>query len=127
MNSYFLNRIIVAGTRQWEDKRLFKRSIDAALGRLTGRVLFISGGCPSGPDDIIVRYCKTYKRDILIMPAQWDLHGRSAGMVRNSEMAKIATGLIAFWDMESPGTRHMIETMKKQSKPVWVTSTKEKP
>jgi hypothetical protein len=33
-------------------------------------------------------------------------------------MAKVANGLIAFWDGKSHGTKHMIETMQKLNKPV---------
>lgn len=46
-------------------------------------------------------------------PADWDLHGRSAGYIRNEQMAEYADGLIAFWDGSSRGTRHMINTAKK--------------
>ena len=47
------------------------------------------------------------------MPAKWDKHGNSAGMIRNSQMADYADGLIALWDGESRGTKNMIETASK--------------
>jgi glycerophosphoryl diester phosphodiesterase len=43
-------------------------------------------------------------------PANWDLYGKRAGYLRNTEMADYADGLIAFWDGESKGTKHMIDT-----------------
>lgn len=39
-------------------------------------------------------------------------HGKAAGYLRNTEMAKNADALVAFWDGMSLGTRHMIETAK---------------
>ena len=40
--------------------------------------------------------------------------------IRNREMAEEADVLLAFWDQKSPGTKHMVETMKKMEKPVHV-------
>ena len=39
---------------------------------------------------------------------------KAAGMVRNAEMAKCSDALIAFWDGESSGTRHMINFARKR-------------
>ena len=53
-------------------------------------------------------------------PAYWDKYGKSAGFIRNAEMGEYADALIAFWDGVSPGTKHMIQTMKRNKKPYWV-------
>lgn len=53
-------------------------------------------------------------------PADWNKHGRSAGYIRNTQMADFADALVAFWDGQSKGTAHMINTMKKLNKPVHV-------
>lgn len=42
-------------------------------------------------------------------PADWEKYGKSAGYRRNAQMADDAEVLIAFWDGQSKGTRHMIE------------------
>ena len=47
-------------------------------------------------------------------PADWDLDGKSAGFKRNVKMAEYADALVAFWDGESKGTKHMIETAKEK-------------
>ena len=46
-------------------------------------------------------------------PADWEQYGPRAGYIRNSEMAKVATHLIAFWDGRSKGTKHMIDIARK--------------
>ncbi|MGH8159274.1 MAG: hypothetical protein ACREPQ_14230 [Rhodanobacter sp.] len=43
-------------------------------------------------------------------PAEWDRYGRShAGVIRNQQMARVATHLVAFWDGASTGTASMIK------------------
>lgn len=49
---------------------------------------------------------------LTIFKADWDKHGKAAGFKRNTEMAKYADALIAFWDGKSKGTKHMIDTAK---------------
>jgi hypothetical protein len=39
----------------------------------------------------------------------WDGLGKKAGYLRNEQMAKYADALIAFWDGNSKGTKHMID------------------
>ena len=53
-------------------------------------------------------------------PADWGRLGKRAGYVRNTEMAKFADVLVAFWDGNSKGTKHMIDVMEKLGKPVYV-------
>lgn len=43
-------------------------------------------------------------------PAQWKRYGKAAGYIHNTEMAKNADALVAFWDSHSLGTKHMIAT-----------------
>ena len=50
---------------------------------------------------------------IKMYPADWDQYGKSAGYIRNKQMADVADMLIAFWDGESRGTAHMIATARK--------------
>lgn len=100
---------IVSGSRGFNDKKLFHEKILDFLEDVSEPVLFISGEAHSGPDDFIISWCKRYGYPCKRMPADWEKHGRSAGYIRNIEMAKIATNLISFWDGISPGTAHMIE------------------
>lgn len=54
------------------------------------------------------------------IPAQWDKHGKSAGPIRNREMASQADALIAIWDGQSRGTKNMIDTAKAMGLQVYV-------
>lgn len=53
-------------------------------------------------------------------PADWRRLGKAAGRARNWEMARYADALVAVWDGKSGGTRHMIETARKQGLKVFV-------
>lgn len=50
------------------------------------------------------------------MPANWSRYGRSAGYIRNQEMADYVgpSGmLVAVWDGQSRGTQHMIDIARR--------------
>lgn len=113
-------RIIVAGSRGWDDYRLLNDVISTVVSMLDQPVLFISGKAKSGADDLIIRWCE--ENEILCMecPADWDKHGKSAGYVRNAEMAEIGNRLIVFWDGVSKGTKHMIDIAKAKNIPTQI-------
>ena len=58
------------------------------------------------------------------MPACWYYARRRAGFLRNEDMLAIADALVAFWDGESHGTKHMIEISQEKGIPVWVFNYK---
>jgi glycerophosphoryl diester phosphodiesterase len=59
-----------------------------------------------------------------VFPAEWDKYGKSAGYRRNEQMAQYAEVLVAFWDYNSPGTRHMINLAKQYNLEVHVIDTR---
>lgn len=87
--------------------------------------------------NIICKYCGVAKGvDLLgkqwainngvpvkMFPANWKLHGNKAGFIRNVEMANYANALIAIWDGESSGTKHMIGIAKKLKLRVFIYLT----
>lgn len=72
----------------------------------------VSGGA-RGADKLGEVWARQHGIPIKRMPADWAKHKKSAGPIRNTEMAKYADGLIAFWDGKSPGTKDMIEKATK--------------
>lgn len=113
-------RIIVAGTRQWADKRMFHDTLVEYLGRFEDPVLFISGAARSGADRLIIDWSKKYKYPCLETPADWDNYGISAGYKRNEEMLELATHLLCYWDTKSRGTAHMRQIAT--AKPIPITT-----
>ena len=72
-------------------------------------ICLVSGAASSGPDDMIIRWCKENNYPCFEMPADWDTHGKSAGFIRNREMRLVCSHALGFWDGLSPGTQEMIE------------------
>lgn len=53
-------------------------------------------------------------------PAKWEILGKSAGPIRNQEMANYADALIAIWDGKSRGTKDMIDKATKKGLKVFI-------
>lgn len=108
-----LVRVIVAGTRGFNDKQLFHKCLLDYLRRrhLNHLVRFVSGAARSGADRLIIDWCQVYPYRCEEYPADWDTHKRAAGFIRNAEMGRIGDELLAFWDGVSKGTEHMIGVM----------------
>lgn len=108
-------KVIVAGGRDFNDYNLLKTKLDRILcnKRNTHQICILSGKA-TGADSLGERYAHENGFQVLSFPANWNLYGRQAGVKRNAEMANEANALIAFWDGESHGTKHMIEIATKK-------------
>lgn len=81
----------------------------------------MQGGCPQGPDSLAKKWALETGMDHEEVPAKWAEHGKAAGPIRNREMARRATSLLAFWDGKSRGTASMIwEGLKASLSPIHV-------
>ena len=107
------SRVIVAGGREFNDYELLKSTLDGLFSRLKDEDIQIVCGEARGADSLGKRYAQEHGIRVVSFPAEWDRFGKSAGYRRNVEMAEYANALVAFWNGESKGTNHMIETAKK--------------
>jgi hypothetical protein len=101
-------KVIIAGSRTFNDYELLKRVCNETLTTITE----IVSGTANGADKLGERYAKEKGYSIKQFPADWNKHGKSAGYIRNKQMAEYADALIAFWDGKSKGTKHMIDLAK---------------
>ena len=114
-------KIIVAGSRDFNDFEYFSLCMEEVISRFSNeKIIFITGKARSGADALIIDWCKLNNYGWLEYPADWDKHGKSAGYIRNTEMCKIATELVVFWDSISKGTKHMIDISKKKKIPITI-------
>ena len=102
-------KIIVAGGRDFINKSIAFTVLDSIV---KDDDVIISGHA-RGADTLGEFYAKEHGLKMELYPAEWDKYGRSAGPIRNRQMAEAADALIAFWDGKSRGTKNMIETAKK--------------
>jgi hypothetical protein len=105
-------KVIIAGSRGFNNYELLKTEVKAFLEGV--EQIEVVSGTASGADKLGEIYAREVNYSIKKFPANWDLHGKSAGMKRNYEMACYADALICFWDGKSRGTANMIEVAKKR-------------
>ena len=114
-----MTRVIIAGSRQFNDYKLMLNTLDELGVHLINTidpVEIISGHAP-GADTLGEKFAKAYGYTLKIFTADWNKYGKAAGPIQNEEMAKYASEadrgiLIAFPVGESRGTRNMIKLAK---------------
>lgn len=118
-------RIIIAGGRDFNDYNLLKEKVDNLISekRKTHQIYIVSGKA-RGADSLGEKYANENGLNIVEFPADWDKFGKSAGYKRNVEMAENADALIAFWDGDSRGTKHMIDIAKEKNLPTRIIKYK---
>lgn len=112
-------KVIIAGSRNFNDYELLKEKTDELLSNVIKEgydITIISGGA-RGADRLAERYAKERGFNLVVYNADWNKYGKSAGYRRNIEMSKIGDALIAFWDGQSRGTKNMISIMMLAKKP----------
>lgn len=109
-------KTIIAGSRTITNPQIVRNAILAAGWPITE---VVCGGA-RGVDDLGALWAKENGVPVKLMRADWTLHGKAAGPIRNDEMAKYAEALIAVWDGQSRGTKHMIESARERGLKVCV-------
>lgn len=116
-------KVIIAGGRDFTDRNKFIEEMHA-LAQTKCKIVIteVVCGMAKGADTLGKDWAETLGIPVKKFYAEWTKHqkpGRKnpAGIIRNTQMADYADALIAFWDGESRGTKHMIETMRKLNKP----------
>jgi hypothetical protein len=147
-------RIIIAGTRDFDDYQLLERKCKEILESLCTccddfkEHFEIVSGCAKGADTLGEAFAHRYKIPVKKCPAQWDniteppvfiktgprgnKYNALAGKVRNEQMAIYASqkgfddgALIAFWDGKSSGTKNMIDLADKYGIQKFIINYKE--
>ena len=112
-------RVIIAGSRHITDPNVVTLAVEASGFRVTSVV----SGCAPGVDWLGEQYANGNDLPIDPQPAHWG-HGKTydgaAGFKRNLRMTRVADALVAIWDGQSPGTRHMISVARTAGLKVYV-------
>lgn len=118
--------IIIAGSRNFNDYKILENVCDTfILPLIVKKLVRIVSGTARGADKFGEMYAASHNIPVLKYPADWDKYGKSAGYIRNGQMAEIAHFLIVFWDGNSFGTKNMIEEAKKRNIPTLIIYFKE--
>lgn len=107
-------KLLVCGSREFTDFELLTRKLDEYLSSADLSKLEIVSGAARGADTLAEQYAHLRGIKFTSFPADWNRYGRSAGFIRNDEMAEYCKGpmnaCVAFWDGDSSGTQHMMKT-----------------
>lgn len=111
-------RLLICGDRNWSDGNAIREVI-----KQFNPSVIIEGECKGA--DILARLsAETMRIEVLKFPANWQMYGRSAGSIRNSQMLKEGNPDIVvgfhYNIEESKGTRDMLTRAKKAGKPTFV-------
>lgn len=112
-NQKIMIKIIIAGSRDFNDYELLKEKMDSLI-KIKEKTEIVSGTA-RGADLLGEKYAKENSIQIKRFPADWNRFGKSAGYKRNEEMAKYADACVCFWDGKSRGTKHMIDLAERNN------------
>lgn len=113
-------RVMVAGSRGFDDYDLLAATLDRLLGGRVGAVI-VSGGA-KGADLLGERYAADRGLAVERHPPDWKRHGRGAGVIRNGEMVAASDMAVFFWDGASKGTADGIAKAKAKGIPAEVVT-----
>lgn len=106
-------RVAIVGSRDFHDLD----AVRAYVAALPAGATVISGGA-RGVDSTAEQAARARGLKVETYPADWDEHGKSAGMIRNATIARRCDRLVAFWDGKSKGTKNTILRARNFGKPV---------
>ena len=109
-------KTIIAGTSSIDDYSVVLEAIRDAKFPITEVIC----GMAKGPDSFGEKYALNNHIPITYFPADWKQYGKSAGPIRNEQMGDYGEALIAIWDGESPGTKHMISFAQKRKLKIFI-------
>lgn len=112
-------KVIIAGSRHIDDIELVEFAIKESRFDITE---VVNGGC-WGVDMTGVIWAKGVGALVKSFFPDWTRYGKSAGPIRNNQMAEYADALLAIWDGESKGTWDMIKRADKHELEIFVLTT----
>lgn len=119
--------LAIVGSRSLDPRRHTKNAITVKNKKRAFKLLdkihaktpiksIVSGGA-LGPDSWAEEWAAANKVPVWVLLPDWEKHGRGAGFIRNRDIIKACTRVVAFWDGESKGTADSIELSRKLGKP----------
>jgi len=109
-------KVVIAGSRQVEDYNLVVLAV-ARSGFPIGEIV---SGTARGADRLGEQYARRHAIPLCQFPADWERHGKAAGIIRNRQMVEYADAVIVLWDGQSRGSANTIQVAHELGKPCYV-------
>jgi hypothetical protein len=114
-------KTIVVGSRGIDDYQLVSRAIEMVPWTITEVV----SGCARQVHRLGERWAAARNIPVKRFPAEWGRLEKTAGFLRNEQMARYAEALVTLWDQKSNGSRHMVHRATELGLAVLVASTRD--
>lgn len=112
-------RILVTGSRDWDDTDAICEALDAASHAGSSDMTLVVGDCPTGADRIAHQWATAAMISIDRHRADWGSHGKAAGPRRNAQMVGSGADLVlAFIRNGSRGASHTVALARRAGIPV---------
>jgi hypothetical protein len=113
-------RVLVCGGRDYDNRERVRRTLDAALAaaQSAGKVAVIIHGNARGADLLADQYARERSLKVIPFPADWNLHGRRAGPIRNIKMLTESQPHVIIAFRGGNGTAHMMKIGREAGVPV---------
>jgi hypothetical protein len=106
-------KVLVTGSRTWKDEFIIHSELNTLLAKFPQNLTLVHGGA-AGADSIAHNWALANHVNTEVWEANWELHGKKAGPIRNSMMIKSGADYsLAFLENNSSGTMHAIAALKK--------------
>lgn len=100
-------RLGVVGGRNWKNRKLLWKHLDAWL-KMYPKLHIVSGGAADGADNLAEKWARMRGVSFTIHPAKWRKEDgtvdKGAGFARNGKIPDDCEVMLAFWDFASNGT-----------------------
>lgn len=96
------NKVLVCGSRRYEDRDTVNRVLDAQLAKRGKRMILITGGAV-GADNLALQWAMSRKVDHVVRYAHWEIEGKAAGPIRNRRMLRLKPKIVIAFMVTTPG------------------------
>ena len=109
-----MKRILISGSRDWDDQAFIENAIYAAIGLLHPRedniwdstiefdsIVLVHGDCPTGADATADAVAEDIGLSVERHPADWNRYGKRAGYLRNQEMVDAGADIVLVFNKNS--------------------------
>lgn len=115
-----MRRVCVTGARDYDNRA----HVDSVLSALHDKepISLIIHGRAFGADMLATHWARAHDIPLLGFQAEWQLHGRSAGPIRNAIMLREGRpDLVVAFPSEGPGTLDCVTQARRLGIPVFLT------
>ena len=104
----------IVGSRLFDDELQFSKHMERAVAAW-GKPDRVVTGCARGADQLGREWAKANGVELVVHRAEWNKYGRAAGIMRNADIVKMATHLLAFPSERGSGTQNSMSRMRERA------------